>query len=663
MSDTTISQDAKEQKSELDRLQQEAEQFEDKKNKIKSKKVLTGVPFIIISVVAVAGVMYQFYNAGFGVQSEIQLRSIHWIYISFISFLIYPTFGRLSEKLPRFLNKGLALFSWVLAIASAASGVYIYVTWPQIAARLGYEIPREVYFGVITIILVLELVRRVVGMPLVITIGVFIAYAFLGPYMPGPFQHRGIAVQGLVRTLYISTDGIFGLPMGISASYVILFIIFGSFLQESGGGKLFTDLAFGMVGKTTGGPAKAAVVSSGLMGMISGAAVANVVTTGTFTIPLMKKNGYKPETAGAVEAVASTGGQIMPPVMGAAAFLMAEMCGVPYGRVAVSALFLALLYYLYLFVCVHLEAKKLGIKGLGAHMLPSAKQALKERGHLLIPLVVLIVLLVRGQSPGKSIFWSTVMIIVIGALRKNTRMGPKQIVNAMRNGVTNALPVAAACAGAGIITGIILITGIGLRFSSILIAFSGGSLLLMLIMTMVAAIILGMGLPTSACYAILSVLTAPALIRLGIPPLASHYFIFFFGCISTITPPVALSSYAASGIAETDPMRTSWVAFRLGLVGFIIPFLAVYKPGLLLLDTPLNIIANMVFSIVAVVALTFSMQGMLYRKLNALERLLFVVPSLVIFFPTSFFIDLAATGIAAVGFLLARRGRPMGVAA
>jgi TRAP transporter 4TM/12TM fusion protein len=331
------------------------------------------------------------------------------------------------------------------------------------------------------------------------------------------------------------------------------------------------------------------------------------------------------------------------------------MCRISYGTVAISALALALLYYVYLFNCVHLEAKKHGLKGMDASMLPSVKLALKEMGHLLIPLIVLIALIVRGQSPGKSVFWSTVLVVVVGAFRKNTRMGPKRIIRAMFNGAVAAIPVAVACAGAGIITGVISGTGIGLRFSSILVSFSGGHLFLMLILTMIAAIILGMGLPTSACYAILSVLTAPALIGIGVRPLAAHYFIFFFGCISTITPPVALSAYAAAGIAGADPMKTGWEAFRLGLIGFILPFLAVYKPAMLLLDTPVNNVIHIAMTTVAVVAMTYGVEGVRHKKLIIPERIIFIIPTIAIFLPTPFFVDVIATALCLFGFFLTRK--------
>ncbi|MCL2380991.1 MAG: TRAP transporter permease [Treponema sp.] len=623
-----------------------------KKIVLNNKRELTGAPFIVVTVVAVAGVLFQLYNAGFGTLAEIQVRSMHWAYISLIAFLIYPPFSRSAR------NK-VWVVDWVLAAATFASGLYVYIFWLEIAGRLGFTIPREVVFGVITVILVLELMRRVVGWPLVITVGIFIAYAFLGPYMPMIIIHRGITLEGLIRTLYISTDGIFGMPMGISASFVILFIIFGAFLQESGGGKLFTDVAFGMVGRSTGGPAKASVVSSGLVGMISGAAVANVVTTGVFTIPLMKKTGYTKTSAAAIEAATSTAGQIMPPVMGAAAFMMAEFTGIPYATIALSVVFVAVLNFVFLFVYVHLLAKKNGLKGMSADMLPSVFQSLKERGHLLIPLFVLIGLLIVGRSPGSSVFWAIILIMGISTLRKNTRMSPKQFVRAMRNGAINALPVAVACAGAGIITGIIGITGVGLRFTSILVSLSGGYLTLLLVLAMIAAIIIGMGLPTSAAYAILAILTAPAIVHLGVPPLSAHFFILFFGCLSTITPPVGLSSFAAAGIAEANPMKTCIESFRIGFAGYILPFAAVFRPSILLIGTPFEIVFNMSFTVVLVISLVFAISGVVYRKLEIYERILFLAPTIILFLQLPIMFDFVAVGIVIIAFLLSRRGRPV----
>ena len=636
----------------LDKPQHEKEQPESKDNEknVKDKRIITGIPFVIITAVAVAGIVYQLWNAGFGRQADIQLRSVHWAYMAFIGFLVYPAWRKSPHHRPSVLD-------WVFAIGMLVVGFYVFFTWQEVAARLGFTIPRDVVFGVIAVLLLLELVRRAVGIPLLIVVLAFLAFAFLGPWMPGAFIHRGVTLDGLIRVLYIGTDGIYGIPIGISASFVILFIIFGSFLQESGGGKLFTDIAFGLVGKTTGGPAKSAVMGSIFIGMVSGTAIANVVTTGIITIPLMKKNGYKGHTAGAIESVASTAGMITPPVLGASAFMMAEFVGIPYRTVALATLPIALLFFLFLFVSVHLEAKKYGLKGLDPSLLPSVMQSLKERGHLILPLLILIGLIVSGRSPSNSVFWGIVSIIVISALRKNTRMGPKQIVNAIRSGVIAGLPVAIACAGAGIITGVIGLTGLGLRFSSILIDFSGGYLFLMLIMAMITAIILGLGMPMSATYAILAVLTAPAIIRLGVEPLAAHYFLFFFGAMSTITPPVGLSAIAAAGIARADPMRTSFEAVRMGLVGFILPFMAIYNQGLLLLDTPLNALISIGFCAIAVVGLTFATQGMTYRRLTIPERLMFLAPVIVIFFPTPLPVNLAAVAVGVLVLLWTRRGR------
>jgi TRAP transporter 4TM/12TM fusion protein len=461
--------------------------------------------------------------------------------------------------------------------------------------------------------------------------GLFIVYCFAGPYMPVIIAHKGYGINAIVRVLYISTDGIFGLPIAISASYVVLFILFGSFLQASGGGKFFTDVAFALVGRSRGGPAKAAVISSCLMGTMSGAAVANVVTTGTFTIPLMKKNGYAPHLAGAIEAVASTGGQFVPPVMGAAAFMIAQIVGVSYAKVALAAIIPSLLYYFYLLLCVDLEARKSNIQTTDTADLPSLRETFKERGHLLLPLIVLIYAIVKGYSPGKSIFWSIILIVAVSFLRKSTRMSFKDMLQAMEKGIQNAIPVAAACAAAGIITGVISLTGVGLRFSSILVNLSGNSVLLMLFLAMIASIILGMGLPTSAAYVILAVLTAPALINLGVDPLAAHFFIFFFGCISTITPPVALSAYAGAGIAGADPMKTGLAAFRFGLVGFIVPYIAVFRPAILLEAGAGRIVLFTVLALIAIFAMTHGTVGYRRRKLGWLDRgLLFLGAALLL---------------------------------
>ena len=410
----------------LPKKKQKAEKPE--KQAIVTKRELAGVLEIIATAICVVGVIFQLYNAGFGAMTELQLRAFHWMYIGFLGFLLYGVNpSRHTDKVP--------FYDIIFAVLTAACCIYLFFSWDRIARDFGFINTTDTVVGIILVVLVLELTRRAIGMPLVIVSLVFLAYAFFGGYITGIFASQNFSLNQVVRTLFASTDGIFGMPIGVSASYVVLFILFGSFLQESGGGELFTDVAFGLVGRFRGGPAKSAVVSSCLFGMISGAAVANVVTTGTFTIPLMKKGGYKPHFAGAVEAVASCGGQFMPPIMGAAAFMIATNCDVPYGTVAISAIVPALLYYFYLYLCLDMEARKSGLEGMDPADLPSIKGALKKRGHMLIPLVVLIYLLVNGYSPGKSVFWSIILLIATAAIRKDTRMGWKTIVRAMKNGV------------------------------------------------------------------------------------------------------------------------------------------------------------------------------------------------------------------------------------
>ena len=618
----------------------------------KGRRHLTGPYGIIVTVVAVLGVLYQLYNVEFGIIPAIQLRSFHWAYLSLLAFLCYPAFRWSNKKRPSVLD-------CILAVVAFGVAIYVSFTWRAVAARLGIATDLEVILAVIAIFVVLELVRRVVGLPLMIVTAVFIAYAFLGPHMPGALVHRGASLGLFARVMYISTDGIFGIPLGISANYVLLFIVFGAFLKESGGGQLFTDIAFALVGKSVGGPAKACVVSSALFGMISGAAVANVVTTGNFTIPLMRKTGYDKETAGAIEAVASTGGQVVPPVLGASAFMMAEILGIPYATIAVAAIAAAVLFFVFLFINVHIEAEKAGLSGLSADALPKIGEALKSRGHLLIPLLVLIGVIVSGYSPGRAIFWSIVLVVAVSWLRKGTRMYPMAVIRALRDGAINTLPVVVACAAAGIITGVLSLTGVGLRFSSILISFSGGYMFSMLILAMIAALILGMGLPTSAAYIILAVLTAPAMISVGVPPLAAHYFLFFFGCLSTITPPVGLSAYAAAGIAQSNPIKTGLIALKLGLVGYVIPFLAVYRPGLLLLDTPLSNAAAIVFALVATVLLTYGVQGWrCNRRLRIVPRLAFIGLAIVVFLPVPYIVDFIAAGLGIALLVITGRKRP-----
>jgi TRAP transporter 4TM/12TM fusion protein len=391
------------------------------------------------------------------------------------------------------------------------------------------------------------------------------------------------------------------------------------------------------------------------MGMISGSAAANVATVGTFTIPLMISSGYKNTIAAAIESCASTGGQFMPPVMGAAAFVIAATLGIPYGRVCLAAIIPAILFYVYLFVNVDLEARKANIGRIEPENIPSLSKTLKDRGHLLLPLLLLIVLMILGYSPGKSVFWSIVLLIITAELKKTTRVGLKELLQALEEGIVGTIPIAAACAGAGIIGGVISLTGLGLSFSSILIQLAGNSTFILLILTMIASLILGMGLPTTACYIILAVLTAPALQNLGAPPLATHFFIFFYGCISTITPPVALSAYCAAGIAKSNPMKTGYAAFRMGFIAFVIPFIAFYSPGLLFEGQLTSTIYATFSSILILFSLAFAFEGQGFkRRLTWPERSIFIAAACLFLVPHNYLTFAIGCIVMAVGLTLER---------
>lgn len=480
----------------------------------------------------------------------------------------------------------------------------------------------------------------------------FFAYATLGPYMPELIAHKGYSVSYITNYLAWTSESIFGSCIGASVSFVALYIIFGELLNSFGAGQFFIDIAYALTGRMKGGPAEASVVSSALMGSINGSAVANVVTTGTFTIPLMKKVGYRPAFAGAVEAVASTGGQLLPPVMGAAAFVMADVTGIPYSTIIFAAIIPGLLYYLSLGVAVFLEADKRGLDKEDASALPKVKKVLKEGWYHAIPILVLIVALLGfGYSANYAAIFAIVALLAVGitkTLITQKRFPLKEIVEALITAAKTTVPVAIACACAGIVIGIVSMTGIGVKFTSIVFEVSGGNLFLMLLMIMLACIVMGMGLPSTAAYIIAASIGAPALIQAGIPELAAHLFVFYFAIISFITPPVAMSAYAAAGIAKSRTGETGWLAFMLGLPGFIIPYIYAYRPSLLLVGaSPLDAVWVVFGSTVAVVLMSVAVIGWLRRKLNVLERLLIGASAAFLIFPTTW-CDITGLTLAAV---------------
>ena len=581
------------------------------------RRSLTGSWGVVVMALGVAVSLFHLYTGGFGIFSSMTQRAVHWTLLGVLGFLMYPARKTSARTRPTWMDL-------LLAVLTLVTGVYILLNWEDVVDRAGMAIERDIYFGFVLVVVVLEATRRVVGGALAYTALAFLLYAYLGPWMPGIFEHKGYSIERIISVMYTSTEGIFGIPLGVSSTYIVLFVLFGAFLSQCGGGKFFIDFPFSLTGRARGGPAKTAVISSAFMGTMSGSAVANVVTTGTFTIPLMKRTGYPAVVAGAVEAVASTGGQIMPPIMGAAAFIMSEYTEIPYVQIAIAAVIPAILYFFAVYMMVDLEAVKHGLKGLPREQLPRLKDTFLWGGHLFLPLIVLVAMLVWAYSPMKSVFWGIILIFVVGMARKTTRFAPSKLLDAMEVGARNAVSIAAACASAGIIVGVIALTGLGLKFSESLVSLSGGSPLLALIFTMVASLILGCGMPTTAAYVVLAVLAAPVLVKLGIPVLTAHMFIFYFGCISTITPPVALSSYAGAGIAEADPTAVGNTAFKYGLVAYIVPYMMVYGPALLMQGSPLTIAWSFFTACVGVIAFTAGLQGYLRRRCYVVERLLLV---------------------------------------
>jgi TRAP transporter 4TM/12TM fusion protein len=611
-----------------------------------------------VTGVAVAMSAFHLYTAGHAVMTAMVQRSVHLAFALVLIFLLYSRSGRAARTV--------AILDWVLVGLSLVGCLYVTWNWDALseATRIANPTALDLSFGAVTTLLVLEATRRTAGPALPIVALCFIAYAFLGPWMPGALAHPGIPIDQFIGMNYLFTEGIFGAPLGVSATFVVIFIVFGAFLEESGGGRFFIDLACSAFGAVRGGPAKIAIVASGFFGMISGSAVANVVGSGTFTIPLMKRVGYSPPFAAAVEAVASTGGMIMPPVMGAAAFIMAEILGVSYLSICLAAAIPALLYFISLYTFIDLEAMKLGLRGIPDADRPDLRRVLAAGAHLLLPPVVLIYLLAVVQwSAMKAGFYAIVATIVVAMLRQGTRLTPGKLVAALRKGAIGTLQVAAVCACAGIVISVVSITGLGLTLSSILINLAQGYLPLALLLTMCASLLLGMGLPATPCYIILAVLAAPAIVELGVPRLSAHLFVFYFGCLSAITPPVAVAAYAAAAIAGSNPMRTGYVAWRLGLTAFIVPYMFVYGPPLLMLGAPLEILLATATAVVGVLLFAAGIQGYGLIAMAGLERWTTVGAALLLIKP-GWKTDLVGLVVAlSIGMIqLSRRRRQLGEA-
>ncbi len=588
----------------------------------------TGWPKKIVAAIAITFSVFQLYTAIFGVLDAQLQRAVHLGFGLALAYLLYP-FRRAWTRDHYFHPIDI-----VFAVLGAATPAYLVIQYRELITRAGTVSPVDTVVGGLGILLVIEATRRVVGLPMVTVVLAFIAYAFLGPYMPGVLAHRGLTPEQLIGHLYFTTEGIFGIPLGVSSTFIFLFILFGAYLESTGLGKFFIDLANAVAGWASGGPAKFAVLSSGLMGTVSGSSVANVVGTGSLTIPMMKKLGYNANFAGAVEAAASTGGQLMPPVMGAAAFLMAEFVGVPYIDVVKAAAIPALLYFTGVWLGVHFEAKRKKLKGIPRAELPNPLTLLKERGHLAIPLVVIVYLLVAGYTPMRAALVAIFLSILCAMLRKSTRMKPIEIVYGLERGAKGVLGVLVACASAGIIIGVVTKTGVGLRLASGLIDLAGGMLLPAMFFTMITAIVLGMGVPTTANYVITSTIAAPALEQMGVPVLAAHMFVFYFGIIADVTPPVALAAYAGAGISGGNALKTGVHASKLAIAAFIIPYVFVLSPVLLMVDaTPLALVSVTLSALLGMIAISSALCGFLADHCRPYERILLIIAGLLMIKP------------------------------
>lgn len=591
---------------------------------------LVGYAGLVVGAVAVAMSAYHVY-ARLTVYAPDQ-HALLFITLGFslvLSFLLWPAReGTTAERIP-WSDLGLA------ALSLACIG-YMFVNYDYIVNRFPTAHPltaMDMVVGIVGVLLVLEATRRTIGASLPIVAIVFLVYALVGPWLFGFLYHRGLTAEITIDQSWFTTEGVFGVPLTVAGTYVILFIIFGTFLERSGAGQFFMNFANAIAGGARGGPGKVAVVSSSLFGTISGSAVANVMVDGWLTIPMMKKTGFKPEAAAAIEAVASTGGQIMPPIMGAAAFVMAEFLGASYTQVMVAAAIPALFYYGALFAAIHFNAVRSGLKGLPREELPILGHIMVKQAHLFLPVIVLLALLLMGFTPTYGAIIATAGLVVISWLRPATGLGPRACIEALRDGAIHTVPVAMACASAGIVIGIVLQTGLALRFTAFLIDFTYGYLLLALLITMVAGIILGMGMPTTPAYIMQAALLVPAIIKLGVEPMAAHMFAFYFSCLSAVTPPVALAVYAAASIGGASLWGSGIQAMKFAAAGFIVPFFFVFNPSLLFSGTWNEILLAVVSGSIGVVALAAAMEGYLLRTAPWFERLILLAAALLLIDP------------------------------
>jgi len=593
-------------------------------------RTLPGYSGRVVGVVAVVMSVYHVYaRLTWYAPDQQALLFITLAFSLVLSFLLFPRRkGSPSDGIP-WVDMGFA------ALSLACVG-YMFVYYDYIVNRFPTADPlatSDKIVGAIGILLVLEATRRTIGLSLPVVTACFLAYSFVGPWLPGALRHRGLTLEIVIDQTYFTTEGIFGVPLSVAGTYVILFIIFGAFLEKSGAGKFFMNFANAIAGGARGGTGKVAVVSSSLFGTISGSAVANVMVDGWLTIPAMKRSGFKPEAAAAIEAVASTGGQIMPPIMGAAAFVMAEFLGASYTSIMIAATIPAVFYYGALFAAIHLNAVRTGIRGVPKNELPVLGHIIWIQGHLFLPVVALLALLLYGYTPTYAAIIVAALVVPVSWLRRETGLGLRPSIEALREGAEHTIPVAMACACAGIVIGIVLQTGLALRFTSFLVDIASGQLFVALLITMAAGVILGMGMPTTAAYIMQAALLIPALIKLGVLPIAAHMFAFYFSCLSAVTPPIALAVYAAASIGGARLWGAGLQAVKFAAAGFIVPFFFVYSPALLFQGTWGEIGSVLVTGSIGVIALASGLEGYFFRPATWFERACFVVAAVLLIDP------------------------------
>ena len=603
-------------------------------------RIWEGVPKKVVRYLLAAFALLMVYMNLFANWDERVRRSLFVGIVIILSFLVYPAKKGSTKK------NHIPIYDIVLMVLGAGAYFYFVINFKTIIGHATRISQLEVIVGIIGILVLAETCRRVVGIPILCVATVFIGYAFYSGLGAGRAFPQ--VLKSIVYNLFYTTSGVIGTPIGVCSTYIALFILFGAFLEATGISEFFIQLANSLAGASSGGPAKVAVISSALCGMVSGSSVGNTVTTGSVTIPLMKKTGYKGEFAGAVEAAASTGGQIMPPIMGAAAFLMAEMVGVQYSEIAMRAIFPALLYFTGIFITVHLEAKRLGLKGIAKEDLPKFVPLFIRQGYLLIPLVTLVAMVMMGYTMSRSAVIATLLAILVSIPNKSTRMNPTRFVNALETGGKNTLSVAVACGIAGIIAGVVTMTGLGQILISAIVSVAGDRVIIALFLTMLTCIVLGMGVPTTANYIIMATTCAPILVNgMGINKIAANMFVFYFGIVADITPPVALAAYAGSAIAKSNPMKTALNASRLAIAAFIVPYIFAFNPAMLFIDADVvQVVIIIVTSLVGLTGVAGGLEGYMVTNMNPIQRILAVVGGLCLIIPGTI-TDLA--GIAIVG--------------